>query len=106
MMDAIVSTPIERELRRLRDGQKTGRHEDALNGAQALLETLPENRDLLLIAASSLRHLNRIPEALSVLDRLEALQPRFSQLHQERGLCHVARKDAPKAIDALLRAVN
>src|SRR5580698_5236954 len=27
-------------------------------------------------------------------------------MHQERGLCHVARKDAPQAIDALLRAVN
>ena len=41
-----------------------------------------------------------------MLDRLEALQPRFSLLHQERGLCYVALKDAPRAIEALLRAVN
>ncbi len=27
-------------------------------------------------------------------------------MHQERGLCHVARKDAPAAIEALLTAVN
>ena len=41
-----------------------------------------------------------------MLDRLEQLQPRFSRLHQERGLCYVALKDAPRAIEALLRAVN
>ena len=108
-MDAtgtITTLPIEQELRRLRDWQRAGRHEEALRGGQALIRDLPENRDLLLIAASSLRHLNRIREALTALDRLETLQPRFSQMHQERGLCYVALKDAPRAIDALLRAVN
>jgi predicted Zn-dependent protease len=71
-----------------------------------LLATYPENRDLLHVAAMSLRHLRRIPEALQALDRLERVHPRLSRLHEERGLCHVARKDAPAAIDALLRAVN
>jgi len=104
--DTSPRLPIEEDLCRLRDCQKAGRHEEALHSAQALLRTLPENRDLLLIAATSLRHLNRIQDALVVLDRLEILQPRFSQMHQERGLCHVARKDAPRAIDALLCAVN
>ncbi len=60
----------------------------------------------MLIAAGSLRRLSRIPEALAMLDRLEPLQPRFSQLHQERGLCYVALKDAPRTIESLLRAVN
>ncbi len=83
-----------------------GRHAAALGAAQSLLAELPENRDLLLIAATSLRHLLRLPEALVTLDRLEQLQPRFSRLHQERGLCRVALKDAPGAIEALLLAVN
>ncbi len=48
----------------------------------------------------------RIPEALNMLDRLEQVQPQFSLLHQERGLCYVAMKDAPRAIEALLKAVN
>jgi tetratricopeptide (TPR) repeat protein len=48
----------------------------------------------------------RIGEALATLDRLEALHPRFSLMHQERGLCHVARRDAPRAIEALVRAVD
>jgi tetratricopeptide (TPR) repeat protein len=86
--------------------QRQGRHEEALEGAQAALAAAPEDRDLLLIAASSLRQLLRIPEALAILERLQALHPRFSLMHQERGLCHVALKDAPSAIEALLQAVN
>lgn len=97
---------IEQEVGRLRRLQADNRHAEALADAQALLEDLPENRDLLLIAAGSQRFLMRIPEALATLDRLEQLQPRFSRMHQERGLCFVALKDAPRAIDALLRAVN
>ncbi|HEX4861446.1 MAG TPA: tetratricopeptide repeat protein, partial [Rhizomicrobium sp.] len=77
-----------------------------MRGAEAMLRDFPENRDLLLVAAISQRHLDRIDDALATLERLEILHPRFSRLHQERGLCHVARKDAPCAIDALLRAVN
>lgn len=86
--------------------QADNRHEEALHDVRVRLRALPENRDLLLIEAASLRHLLRIEEALAVLDRLEALQPRFSRLHQERGLCYVARKDAPQALPALLTAVN
>jgi predicted Zn-dependent protease len=100
------SSPIELEVRRLRQLQNDGRHDEALRDAQSQILALPENRDFLLIAATSLRHLLRIPEALATLDRLEQLQPRFSRLHQERGLCHVALRDAPRAIDAFLRAVN
>jgi tetratricopeptide (TPR) repeat protein len=100
------SSPVELEVARLRNLQRDGRHEEALRGAQAQLAELPQNRDLLLIAAISLRYLLRIPAALAMLADLERLQPRFSRLHEERGLCFVALKDAPPAIDALLRAVN
>jgi tetratricopeptide (TPR) repeat protein len=64
------------------------------------------SRDLLLAEASRLRHQGRIAEAMACLDRLGDMAPQFSLLHQERGLCHVARKDAPAAIAALLEAVN
>jgi tetratricopeptide (TPR) repeat protein len=97
---------VEREVHRLHKLQAEGRHAEALPGAQALLDGLPDNCDLLLIAAGSLRHLARIPEALAMLDRLARLRPWFSLMHQERGLCHIARKDAPAAIAALLQAVN
>jgi tetratricopeptide (TPR) repeat protein len=105
---AIMPPPpsTEQEVRRLRELQRGGRHEEVLRDAHSLARDLPENRDLLLITAISLRHLGRIQEALATLDRLGQLQQRFSRLHQERGLCYVALKDAPRAIDALLRAVN
>jgi tetratricopeptide (TPR) repeat protein len=101
-----MPSPLELDVLRLRALQKEGRHADALPEALRLLETWPRNRDLLLIAAISQRHLMHIDAALATLERLEALQPRFSRLHQERGLCHVARRDAPQAIAALLRAVE
>jgi tetratricopeptide (TPR) repeat protein len=96
----------ERAVEKLRSLQKAGRHEEALASAQALLQDLPENRDLLLAAATSLRCLTRIDDALATLDRLEQTHPRFSRLHQERGLAYVALRDAPRSIESLLRAVN
>jgi tetratricopeptide (TPR) repeat protein len=105
-LDIDSASATERELVPLRGLQQAGRHAEALEGAQALLADRPQDRDLLLIAGSSLRRLLRIPEAMALLDRLEALQPRLSLLHQERGLCYVALKDAPNATQSLLRAVS
>jgi tetratricopeptide (TPR) repeat protein len=100
------TSPVEAEVRRLRRLLAEGRHEAALAGARGMLAQWPQNRDLLLVEATSLRHLLRIDEALASLDRLEALHPKFSLLHQERGLCFVPKRDAARAIEALLRAVN
>jgi tetratricopeptide (TPR) repeat protein len=105
-MHLTLTTKVEPELPGLRSLQHDGRHSEALRGAQALLRRFPDNRDLLLIAATSQRHLMHIDDALATLDRLEALRPRSSLMHQERGMCHVARRDAPRAIEALLRAVD
>jgi len=99
-------TPLEQEIARLRQLAHAGRHGEMLAQLRAPLDEFPENRDLLLLAAISQRHLGQIDASLATLDRLGELQPGFSLMHQERGLCHVARKDAPAAIDALLRAVN
>src|SRR5579872_4624346 len=87
-MDVTVTPSTETEVGRLRQLHRDGRHAEALEGAEALLAAFPENRDLLLIAAASLRYLSRLDEALAMLDRLERFYPQFSQMHQERGLCH------------------
>ena len=97
---------VENEVLRLRRLQSEGRHDAALDGARAMLGDWPRNRDLLLIEACSLRYLLRTNAALESLARLETLQPTFSLLHQERGLCFIAMREAPAAIDSLLRAVN
>ena len=97
---------MEDDVRRLRAWQQQGRHEEVLTETSLHLQTYPENRDLLLMAAISLRHLKRVDEAFTLLDRLEAAHPRFSLMHQERGLCHVQRREAAAAIESLLWAVN
>ncbi len=99
-------SPVEAGVLRLRRLQGEGQHEAAVAGARAMLADWPANRDLWLIEAFSLRHLLRLDEAMESLARLETLQPRYSLLHQERGLCFVAMRDAPRAIGSLLRAVN
>jgi tetratricopeptide (TPR) repeat protein len=99
-------SPIEREVHRIRGLIQRGRHADALAAGEALLGKVPENRDVLYMVAVSQRSLQQIPAAFATLERLEALHPRFSRLHQERGLCYVALRDAPRAIDALLTGVN
>lgn len=90
----------------LRALQSGGEHDEVLRRVAELLVHYPENRDLLLIEAVSLRMSGRIADALAALDRFALLHPTYSQMLQERGLCHVARKDARAAIDALLRAVT
>jgi tetratricopeptide (TPR) repeat protein len=97
---------LERDVAELRRVVAAGRHGEALEHLLPLLETYPANRDLLLLRAICERQLGRITPALATLDRLAAVRPDFSLLHQERGFCHLVRKDASATIDALLQAVN
>lgn len=66
----------------------------------------PANRDALFQEARALREQQRVPEALAVLARLEALHPRFSRLFQERGHCHVLLGEASEALAALRESVR
>ena len=78
----------------------------ALAAAQALLQVVPESRDALYMTAVCQRYLQRIPESLATLERLEQQHPAYSRLFQERGHCYVARREAEPAIAAFLQAVN
>ena len=98
-------SPLEAEVVRLRELQAADRHAEALQQALPLIATHPSNRDLRLIAAISLRFMKRIDEALAMLDSLAEQHPHFSQMHLERGLCHVAQREAAPAIEALRNAV-
>ncbi|HUX72542.1 MAG TPA: sulfotransferase [Steroidobacteraceae bacterium] len=101
-----AASPIEAQVSRIRTLLERNQIAAALAAAEALLEAVPENRDVLYMIAVSQRHLQRIPEALATLARLESHHPRFSRLYQERGHCHVAARDAPRAIEAFLAGVN
>jgi tetratricopeptide (TPR) repeat protein len=97
---------LEREISRLQQITQTGHYAAALVGVDKLLDRRPGDRDLLYLAATNLRCLNRIPDALELLRRLEQHHPRYSRLHQERGYCYVALRDAPRAIEAFQRGVS
>jgi tetratricopeptide (TPR) repeat protein len=99
-------SPVEAEVLRIRALLERNQFGAALSGAEALAVKVPENRDVLYMIAVSQRYLRRIPDALATLDLLQSHHPTFSRLFQERGHCYVAMRDAPRAIDAFLSAVN
>jgi predicted Zn-dependent protease len=106
MPSASASSSIEYEVGRICERSKAGCHSEALAAAEVLSAESPQNRDVLYLIAANQRCLNRIPEALATLQRLEQQHPRFSLLYQERGHCYMTMRDAPRAIDAFLRGVN
>jgi tetratricopeptide (TPR) repeat protein len=101
-----MSSAVELEVRRIRALSGLRRFGEALQAADALLAAVPENRDALYLRARAQRLSGATAAALAALEELERLYPRFSRLHEERGLCHVVLKQAPQAIEALLRAVH
>jgi len=105
-MNSPTMMALDADLEQLHTLNRQGAYDAVCDQAQRLLVIHPGNRDLLLLHASALRLLRRTADALLVLDQLAVTSPEFSLLHQERGLCFVALKDAPAAIAALLRAVN
>lgn len=94
------------ELQRIRQLQTDGQHAQALQAAQALLTEVQDDYEALYLVARSQRYLGQIDGALQTLTQLEQQRPQYSRLHEERGHCYVVMRDAPRAIDALLQAVN
>ena len=100
------SSSVEREVGRIRALLHERHYRQALQAAEALRGRVPENRDVLYLRARAQRLLGATAAALATLAELEHHHPRFSRLHEERGLCHVVLKQAPQAIGALLTAVQ
>jgi tetratricopeptide (TPR) repeat protein len=97
---------VELDVQRIRTLLKERRFNDCVAAALKLAEAVPENRDVLYLLALGQRQQHRPHEALATLDRLARHHPRFSRLYQERGHCYVALKDAPRAIESYLKAVE
>src|SRR5262249_28434004 len=97
---------VELEVQRIQRLVQERRFAEALTAADALLVSVPENRDLLYVRALAQRMMGDLPPALATLARLAEVHPRFSRGYQERGQCHVGLRQAPEAIEAFLRAVH
>ena len=68
-------SPIEVEVRRIEGVLKQGQFAKALVGAQTLLATVPEKRDVLYLIAVAQRYLGRLADALRTLERFETVHP-------------------------------
>jgi len=97
---------VDLEVQRMGELMQEHRFADVLRAADALVLTVPENRDVLYLRAVAQRRLGDIPAALATLAALERMHPRFSRLYQERGHCFVALRQAPAAIEAFVRGVH
>jgi tetratricopeptide (TPR) repeat protein len=97
---------VELEVRRIQGLTRERRFAEVLSAADALLVTVPENRDVLYLRALAQRMLGDTPAALATLVGLEKLHPRFSRLYQERAYCRVVLRQAPEAIEAFLHGVS
>ncbi len=97
---------IESEVIRIRALLQAREMAQALQAAEALAVEVPENRDVLYMIAVAQRYLQRIPDALATLERLQRVHPDYSRLYQERGHCYVGLRQAEPAIEAFLHAVN
>src|SRR6266403_4840493 len=101
-----VPASVELEVQRIRGLVQVHRFGEAVTAAGSLRTLYPENRDVLYLLAVAQRHGGRIADALNTLADMERHHPRASRLYQERGHCHVALKDAPRAIEAYQHAVQ
>ncbi len=101
-----AAATVEAEVLRLRELVQARRFAEAQPLSASLLERVPENRDVLHLRALLLRLSGDTEGALATLEQLEQFHPQYSRLYQERGHCHVARRDADNAIAAFLRAVQ
>ena len=97
---------VELEVQRIRGLVQVHRFGEAITAAGPLRTLYPENRDVLYLLAVAQRHGGRIADALDTLADLERHHAGASRLYQERGHCHVALKDAPRAIEAYEHAVQ
>jgi tetratricopeptide (TPR) repeat protein len=97
---------VETEVLRIRALLQSGQFAAARAASIELAKSVPENRDVLYMRAVAERQLGQVPAALATLELLQRHHPGYSRLYQERGHCHVMLRDAPKAIEGFLHAVN
>jgi tetratricopeptide (TPR) repeat protein len=101
-----ASSSVELEVQRIRGLVQARRFGEAITAAATLRALYPENRDVLYLLALAQRFGGKVAQALDTLADMERHHPRASRLYQERGHCHVALKDAPRAIEAYEHAVQ
>ena len=102
---APTKSPIEHGVLHARECLGQQRYAEALDITETLLPQVPENRDLLYMAAVSQRCLGRVADALNTLLRLESAHPNYGRTYQERGHCYRTVGENDTAIECYSQAV-
>jgi tetratricopeptide (TPR) repeat protein len=97
---------VEAEVNRIRSLIQAGDYAAALSATESLRARVPQNRDVVYMAAVSQRYLARPQAALDTLADMQAVHPAYSRLFQERGHCYVALRRPAEALQAFLQAVS
>ncbi|MBS0374000.1 MAG: sulfotransferase [Proteobacteria bacterium] len=103
---AVAGPSVDPELESIRALVRERRFAEAVEAARAYESRTPASREALYLMALAQRNLQQVDDALATLARLEREHPGYGRLHQELGHCHVARRDAPRAIAAYRRALE
>ena len=106
MVATVAENPTPASAAQIRALLRQQKFAEVLAASEALLAGAPEHRDGLLLCAIAQRRLGRVEAALATLERLRALHPRFSRLHEELGQCYALTRRAQNAIEAFEQAVN
>lgn len=85
---------------------RLGQVEDAASFARQALETHPDDPALWSVYGTALERQERTLEALEALDRVEALDPAYPNLHVRRGALYLKAGRRDDALAALRRAVE
>ena len=103
---APVLTELDATVLRIRVALQQNKFQDVVRDSQQALAGASGHRELLYFLAVAQRMQTHIPEALETLATLESYHPSYPRLFQERGHCHVFRREAPEAIRAYEHAVR
>lgn len=101
-----AASSVEQHIDSIRKLLEKSRFAAALAAADAVLATVPLNRDALYMAAVAQRYLQQPEAALGLLDQLEAAAPLYGRLFQERGHCLLVVQQPDRALAAYQRAVT
>ena len=97
---------VESTLFQAQEQLKAGNLTAALQTAQDVLVSSPENIDALYIIAVAQRYQNQFSLALKTLLRLRKIAPEFGRAYQEEGHNCIREKKTPAAIQAYSKAVQ
>ena len=105
-MDTAASPTFIDQIKQAQSAMQAGQFEAAGALAQSVLDTDPDHRDALYVAAVAARYQNKRPDAEAFLTRLKQAVPEYGRAFQEDGHLLKSKGDAAAALTAFQMATR